>query len=323
MLCVISFYHGDKDQAIRLANWIRDLGGVKRHDCLLIVDKSTNANGVFEPLSEAFNAVTMCVPSESPQVPWNPQTADATAPNEMWLAAVYHVAYNQKCRWFWLESDAAPTRSTWMDEIEDEDAANRKVFTGARVEIPPLDVHMSGIGVYPEVVWDFFPNGIFPGKVAWDYWGRETIVPRAHFTDLIQHVYRINGISPTFVDQASLAHILPKTAVYHRCKDSSLIDRLRERLPGSKPQGESDSIEAHNLDSVGSTPTPAISDREAKLAAQLENMKAQFAAMKRPVVVRQKRGKSMKKKKRSLTPEHKAKLVVALAKARAAKKVAA
>lgn len=233
MLLVLPFYSGDKSLAVNLANWIAQLGGAQNHNCLLIVDKSTTSAGVIEPLRKAFKSVTET--SSEPageQASWGNGTTDATAPNEMFLTASAYIYHKQLGRWFWAETDIVPTRPTWLDEIEAEDKRGKKPFTGAYVDIPPHEPHMSGIAVYPSNVPDHSLKMATPGQIAWDYAGRSDTVGKgkAHFTTLIQHEYRIDGVSPTFPTQKSLSVIKPGTAVFHRCKDFSLIDRLRENL---------------------------------------------------------------------------------------------
>jgi hypothetical protein len=240
MICAIPFFSGDRDQAVRLAHWIRDLGGVKNHDCLLIVDEGTDAEGVFEPLSEAFRAVTVTVsPSEGSQGTWGSGTTDATAANAMFRTAADYVFHKLKVPFFWMEPDAAPTRSTWLDEIEEGYKGCGKPFMGMLVNMPPHERHMSGIGCYPFDVANHSVAMMMPGATAWDYAGRRDTVDKgkAHFTDLIQHVYRINGNTPewpTFPTLESLSQIQPRAAVFHRCKSPDLIERLRERAEAQK-----------------------------------------------------------------------------------------
>lgn len=235
MLCVIPFFAGDKDQAVRLAHWIRDLGGVKNHDCLLVVDESTTAGGVYEPLAEAFKSVTVTASKPAgDQGTWGNGTTDATAANEMFLTGATYVYHKLKVPFFWLEPDAAPDRSTWLDEIEAEYKACGKPFMGMRVDMPPHEIHMSGIGCYPFDVANHSVAMMMPGKNAWDYAGRKDTVGKgkAHFTKLIQHVYRINGNVPewpTFPTLESLSQINPEAAVFHRCKDETLIQQLKNR----------------------------------------------------------------------------------------------
>lgn len=237
MLCVIPYYHGDKHLAVQLACWIRDLGGVKNHECLLVIDTSTTADDVIEPLQQAFEKVSW-IPSEpaGEQGSWGKGTIDATAPNEMFLNANTHIQYVLKVPYFYMETDCCPMYPAWLDDIDaqyQEALRLKKPFMGAYVNIPSLEPHMTGNAVYPPNVCDHSLAMMVPGKIAWDYAGRiDTVgLKKAHFTTLIQHEYRIHGKEPTFPDQDSLSVIRPETAVFHRCKDGTLIERLRERMP--------------------------------------------------------------------------------------------
>lgn len=231
MLTVLAFFSGDKPLAVNLARWIETLGGVSTHDCLLVVDKSTDSSGVIEPLCRAFKTVkeTSSEPAGA-QGTWGNGTTDATAANEMWITAGNYVYHMLRRPWMWIESDAVPLRPTWLDEIESEYQRARKPFMGAYVNIKPHEPHMSGNGVYPACVADHSMDMAIPNKIAWDYAGRRDTIgkKKAQFTTLIQHEYRVHGKEPTFPTKESLSIILPGTAVFHRCKDETLIDRLRE-----------------------------------------------------------------------------------------------
>jgi len=321
MLSTLSFFSGDKPLAISLANWIRDLGGVKNHECLLVVDKGTDAVGVIEPMTEAFGKVH--VVRSDPVISagqWGDGTADASAPNEMWLTAANYVFHVLKVPFFWMEADAAPTRSTWLDEIAAEyqvALSLKKRFMGMLVNLPGIEQHMSGIGVYPFDVANHSLEMMTPGKVAWDYAGRRDTVERqkAHFTDLIQHVYRKDGENPTFPTLESLEHINPRTAVYHRCKDFSLVDRLRERMASSGAF----KAEMEMREKVADEPSNLL----AKALAKIEELEEENSRLKSEVVAnrispQKKIGKTVNKK-RTLSPEHLAKLADGRDKARARK----
>ncbi len=243
MLIVIPFFSGDKPLAIQLMDWIYERGCGVNHDCLLIVDRSTDSGGIIDVAKQAFqNVYEAASEPAGRQGEWGKGTVDATAANEMWLTAGIYIQHTfPKRRWFWLEPDAIPTRKTAFDEIEDEDRRGTvqpdalgkpKAFTGAYVNIPPHEPHMSGIAVYPPIVADHSLDMAIPGKIAWDYAGRRDTVSKkkAHFTDLIQHEYRTDGVAPTFPTIESLCTIRQRTAVYHRCKDGTLISRLREKM---------------------------------------------------------------------------------------------
>lgn len=311
MLTVIPFYSGDKDQAIRLLTWIRDIGQVKHHDCLIVVDRGTNSKGVIEIARDCFKEVHEA-PSEvvGQQGEWGHGTTDATAPNEMFLTAYVYIQHKLKRPFFWAEPDIAPIPlpfgRVWLNEIEAEHIKGRKPFMGALVSVPPHEPHMSGIGVYPACIPDHSMDMAIPGKIAWDYAGRRDTVGRgrAHFTNLIQHEYRTDGKSPTFPDQSSLAQIRPETVVFHRCKDNSLIDRLREKF-SNQPipvKVRASSVEAENE----------------RLRREMDEMKKRLDQLTSPSKSSpepRKQGVPMKKK-RTLSPEHLAKLCAGRAKSR-------
>lgn len=345
MLCVIAFFSGDKHLAVDLASWLEQLGGVSTHDCLLVVDKSTNSVGVVEPLRRAFKSVTET--SSEPaghQGLWGTGTTDATAANEMWLTAGDYVYHMMKRPWGWLEVDAVPMRPTWLDEWENEYLRAKKPFMGAYVNISPHEPHMSGIGVYPADVARFSLDMKIPNKIAWDYAGRRDTVgkQRAHFTTLIQHEYRVNREAPTFPTRESLSIIRPATAVFHRCKDMSLTARLREI------HAENRGAIAISENMASKAPNP-LEAENAELRQRLERLEtllqkggdaqsnhvcatqitsAESVAksnaapkVQPPRAAKRRRGKRMTKRKDKRTPERIAADKARMVKARAGRKV--
>lgn len=322
MLAVIAYYSGDRHLAVDLAQWVETLGGVSTHDCLLVVDKSTDSGGVIGPLQKAFR--TVHVTSSEPagaQGIWGKGTTDATAANEMWITAGNYVMHMLKCPWLWVEVDARPLRPTWLNEIEAEYQRARKPFMGALVNIPPHEPHMSGNGVYPANVAQFSLDMAIPNKIAWDYAGRRDTVgkQKAHFTQLIQHEYRVDGAPCTFPDRQSLSIIKPSTVIFHRCKDTTLTDRLREILEEKKgATGIAENINAE-------APNP-LEKENADLKHRLEEMERKITELvsrgriPMPVTPVEKKihpppthkvGKPMKKKY-VMTEEHKAKIKASL-----------
>lgn len=130
----------------------------------------------------------------------------------------------------WCEADAIPMRPTWVAEIEAEYRAAGKPFMG---DFHPLGAipHMSGNAVYP-------PNWrqLAPGLAAlpqprpqqgWDTLCVKETLPRSHHSHRIQQVW----IEPMpRMSEANAAMIHPETALFHRCKDGTLIDLLCQRM---------------------------------------------------------------------------------------------
>lgn len=279
MLVVLPYIHKDRDQMARLCQWLLELGGVENHDCLLVAGRDKygacpHDQDIRDLCAKAFNRVLGRIEAQYVESTgtWGDGTTDASGPNEAFLTAKDWILHRWKKPWGWMESDAAPIRSTWLDEWESEYLKGAKPFMGMLVNVPPHEPHMSGIGVYPGDIAKYSVDMALPGRIAWDYAGRRDTVgkKRAHFTNLIQHVYRLNGQEPewpTFPTLESLSQINPEAAVFHRCKDLSLLDRLTERLRGQKPAPK-------ELPSREAT----LETRVKELEKELEWMKLKFHA---------------------------------------------
>lgn len=257
MLVVLPFHAGDKDQAVRLAGWIRELGGVKEHSCLVLCPPTTDGVGVVEPLREAFGHVFGLI-LERDEPGW-PQ-----GPNFMWhRMGVEMSARPQPEPWLWLEPDAVPLVPTWLDQIAAEYKTCGKPFMGDRTEVVGVAPHMSGVAVYPamvcnhlERITDLFPP---PGgqHYAWDLVFANQILPKAHFTKLIHHVRWLDPVRrtpPLFKDAASLSHLRPGAVLFHHNRNGDLIDRLREARGGVSPTRSV----LIGGEIAGSSPAPAI-----------------------------------------------------------------
>lgn len=226
MLIVLPFNDKDKALAVLLAEWIRDLGGVHRHQCLLVHHASTPAGEVIDPLRAAFhNVVAMPLRDADPKS-W-PQ-----GPNLMFRRAalqIHHLATTQpatKTPWLWMEPDAIPLKASWLDEIEAEYTRGRRPFMGAAVNHPNTPVHMTGIAVYPHDAPIVAPLLVTCEAAAFDMNAKGETLPRMHPTNLIQHEWR----PAPFATVADLERLQPHAAIYHQDKDGGLIRLLRTSL---------------------------------------------------------------------------------------------
>ena len=128
----------------------------------------------------------------------------------------------------WIEADTTPTRSTWVQEIAAEYAVCRKVFMGdfhPHGTIP----HMTGNAVYGPQWREAAPSlAALPGPhphQGWDSSCAFQTVPQMHKAKTIQQVW----ICPRFTESNVNSIVRPETALFHRCKDGSLIDVLAAR----------------------------------------------------------------------------------------------
>lgn len=252
MILCLSFCAKDKPIAQRLANWIAELGGTNRHDLLLGYHEDTTPDGIAEVLTPHFNHVGGFKIVED-------ATTYPEIANMMWKACANKVADTFDAPWFWMEPDGVPLMPEWLDRIEDEYNEAKKPFMLDLV-VTPTSRHNSGTGVYPGKVRDYTQRLWQLAGSPWDVFLAPDFMPHTHHTELIHDkFYRVwddsNSGPPVFPDAASLSIIETKAVIFHRNKDGSLIDRLRESRGGvtvTRPVligGET----------AGSSPAPATS----------------------------------------------------------------
>lgn len=247
MISVLSFFSGDKPQAIRLAQWIRDLGGVKAHDCLLAVYKDTDSAGVIEPLREAFGRVGEIAIVDD-------MVADRSryqyCANIHWKRTAQHIAeMNEPAPWAWVEVDAVPLCPEWMDSLAAGYKAGGKPFMLDLIHTRSGGTHNSGIGVYPAKVRDYTVRLWELENDPWDVFFAQDFMPHTYHGPLI-HDAVATSPDPTFLDAASLSFLRPGSVLYHRDKSGCLIDRLRERKRGDASCAQDKQLQPVTLSDV-------------------------------------------------------------------------
>lgn len=250
--------------ALKLADWIAELGGVSTHECLLSVNLTTDRLKLHEPilkkLREAFANVSYYVQSPEDERPGPPDMPHVFAANNAFIRVnkdVIQCAADKP--YLWSEADAIPLSAEWLNQIQTEFFACGKPFMGDRVIYPNVPEHMSGVGVYKQIDLHA-PNYVLSQSVAWDVTAASQIVPKAHWTRLIQHEWK----PATFAAQEDVKRIRPGAVIYHQCKDGSLIDRLRE-LRGGVPIA----CAAHSSEVAGLIPAPATPDYAGMQATEM------------------------------------------------------
>ncbi len=268
MILVIAFCQKDKATTVRLANWIAELGGTSRHDLLLAFHEDTTPDPIHEILKPHFNHVGGFKISDS-------ETTYPAIANIMWHECVKTVADQFNVPWFWMEPDAVPLVPEWLDKIEDEYLAAKKPFMLDKV-ITPTRSHNSGVGVYPGRVRDYTIRLWELSNIPWDVFLAEEFTPFTHHTALIHDkFYRVwedpNSGPPIFPDAASLSIIEPGAVLFHRNKDGSLMDRLRESRGGViAAQPHSSAVGACSSQAPATVDTDALLRRIAELEEKLK-----------------------------------------------------
>lgn len=223
-LVVTPFHPGDIEQAFRQAQWIRELGRLSGHDLLLIADTRCSKEQVealhLEYAASYDHVEVLDFVDHYRKWP--------ESPNQVFGLAARHIMRAKPQPWLFLEPDAVPLKTGWLDGLWAEYQAAGKPFMGDFVSAATAGInivdHMSGNAIWPA---DLFTHAglTLIADVAFDVAGASQIVPQMHKTKLIQHQWK----APPFESwQQVEERIRPEAVVYHASKDGSLIRLLRE-----------------------------------------------------------------------------------------------
>lgn len=232
MIVVLPYCSKDLGLAIKLLDWIGTLdGGNKNPEVLLVSSQPVKPNEdemVIASAKKGFNSVLMVKQPVADERGW-PQSANAL----FRLAA--EAMKQQRQPWLWLEPDATPTKAGWFRALDQEYARAKKPFMGAFHHRPIP--HLNGVAVYPYDIWRVAPAMIRMNPQAFDCVSPhdcQAILKQSHVTPLIQHEWSPHGFeldSPARRFDKRLDGLRPDALIYHRCKDGSLIDCLRQLMP--------------------------------------------------------------------------------------------
>lgn len=237
LLVVIPFHQGDVLTAADTLNWMRQLNGSKDNPCLLVADSKTGLKAVDSVITiakMAFDRVSITFAKDC-SGGW------PIAANKMFKHAAAYVAQREHCSFFWCEPDCIPLRTDWIRDLGNAYAKCGKDYMGALV---PCDkqgmpsTHLNGNAVYPHDVFVRLGKEL-DSESAFDIACAELIVPNAANTPLIHHFWGRKDLAPTFVENRkredpentmTISNIPRSAALFHRCKDRTLTELLRERM---------------------------------------------------------------------------------------------
>lgn len=253
LLVVLPFHKGDAELARQLVTWMADLAAAgadsdKRytpHSLLLVADKSAPRETVdammtiARPLFAHASAMFPVIPDDVQGWP--------KGPNRMFHDAMRQVSETQRLPFLWLEPDCVPITRYFLDRLAQAYERCDRKFMGCITESTATggpQKHLPGCSIYPQDAFRMlkaFCNGDQPFDIA----NTDFILKRSRHTNLIQHLWGPSlGVSPRFVadDDAAavkangnggvltLSALRPEAVLFHRCKDGSLIDLLRDNL---------------------------------------------------------------------------------------------
>jgi hypothetical protein len=230
MLVLFPFSHRDFDAAKKLAQWVAELDPqMPSHQALLVASSQVTEAQVRELhaiLRPAFGVVHAMRQNSPDESGW------PKACNALFRTGAAYVRERLKTFFFWCEPDCIPLRSGWLNALEEEYRRAHKPFMGVVWDKPFR--HMSGCAVYPHNIEAHNPAMLQFSVEPWDCVRPELVLPKCHSTNLLMHEWGdVATNTPwTFPDAQSLERIRPEAVLFHRCKDGSLIDRLREQRGG-------------------------------------------------------------------------------------------
>lgn len=235
ILVVLPFCNRDAVLMHKSLNWMIELGGCRDHDCMLSIDSDTLSRYKSDVQSVAAACFHSMLTHEyrCGSVKSWPQGA-----NIAFRSIAHRMLSEQQHRsWLWLEPDAIPLVSGWLDRLQIEYEGCGKLFMGSVV---PGMGHVNGTAIYPWDAANIIPRALspsLPAHIAWDSAMKPEMIHLCHDAGhLMQHCWGIVsgqphpclGESPIF-DAAwkYTAWVNPNAVLFHRNKDGSLIDCIR------------------------------------------------------------------------------------------------
>lgn len=239
MTIVLPFYSGDAWLLEKNLRWMQELDTKLDYDCILSFDNETDPTNVKAIARDLFRSIREIRYDRIAESQW-PRPQNNAFTSTAWQMEKLGQP------WLWFETDAVPIKPGWLDRINESHLKNKKPFTGHWNEESNV---FNGTAVYPPNVARYsvramtatLTNGKDGRQPPWDVYGSGEIEPYLNkANDIFQHKWEHDGASPTFPDIKSVSEILRNgISVFHRCKDGTLIDRIRQRTFASKsPKAE-------------------------------------------------------------------------------------
>lgn len=223
-----------KDGLLLLENlkWQCELDGVKDFEAVLLIETDTQVelmDACQEYAGKTYRNVQVVSYPRAPKSKW------PDAPNWVFQHAARHMQRGLT-PWFFMEPDCQPTKQYWLEIWNREYFLRKRAIMG--FVIPSMG-HCNGTAIYPNNFPMLCPEAMTCTDVAWDgLMKQKTIKLTADAPDLMCHVWGIRngqaqicgGDPAVFMTQKNVDDwVNPNAILFHRAKDTTLIERLRER----------------------------------------------------------------------------------------------
>lgn len=232
LLLVLPFCPREVPLLVKVVDWMNELGPQGKTDVLLTYDRSVAPAQVrqvkLQVLKFARTWAELCYP-----VP----PSGYFAPNWAFQCTARFISGSMKRPWLWFEADMVPTKPGWMQTLQ---AAYEKAGKPCMGTVVPGMGHVNGTAIYPADYATWATHAMGSYKSAWDMEQAQDMKGKVHEASyLMQHVWGTLNGKPhpsqgppvSFRGPTEMAWLNPNAVTFHRCKDSTLIDRLRERKP--------------------------------------------------------------------------------------------
>jgi hypothetical protein len=229
MLIAIPFCAREVEKAKNLIQWMRELDGKMDHHHAVLVSAfpvpQDDLKAIVAIAMETFGRVDIVRQRTEDERGW-PQSC-----NSMFRVAHGYISDIIKRPFWWNECDCVPVKPYWLSLLEEEYSRCGKPFMGFIVRNHPIGPHLTGCAIYPPNIADYNPYLLSAVDLAWDVMRPEYTLPHVHHTALLHHEWGDGptNTAPSFPNRRSLGIISDEAAVFHRNKDHTLIDRLREQ----------------------------------------------------------------------------------------------
>jgi hypothetical protein len=232
VLLVLPFCSKDVSLVRKVLDWMRELDPGFRPDILLTYDGSVG-HGQVHPIKEMI----MKMGSDWDELRYPIPPTGYFAPNWAFQCTARFISRTMKRPWLWFEADMVPVKSGWLEILQAEYVRARKPCMG--VIVPGMG-HMNGTAIYPANYPDLAKQAMVASAAAWDMVQKDDLPGLVHNAPhLMQHCWGIvnnrphpsHGPPAIFASAKDLQWLAPGVATFHRCKDGTLIDRLRDRKP--------------------------------------------------------------------------------------------
>lgn len=222
----MSFHRGDyESQAIPMLKWLAEITPPSQFRNFLFVIPKHLGDRPEREIRELLKGWELYFTN-----PWNDPSGWPQGPNAMFdFAARWIHEHPTFCEqaWLWLEPDSIPLKAYWIEQIEKEYFLGGKLFMGSKIPLAqsPVGAIMNGVAVYPKELAKWAPKYFNNINVAFDVNGSEQAVPFMHDCKAIQSVWRPERITMEYFE----TRIDKEAALFHQCKDGSLIECLRAK----------------------------------------------------------------------------------------------